>query len=67
MLHAATARSIRIENPAKMPDPSKIDEIREPIITATIFVPQEYVGAVMTLCTAEARRAEEHAIPRRGR
>ncbi len=29
---------------------SKIDEIREPIITATILVPQDYVGAVMTLC-----------------
>ncbi len=41
----------RIENPAKMPDPSRIAEIREPIITATIFVPQEFVGNVMTLCT----------------
>jgi GTP-binding protein LepA len=41
----------RIENPSKIPDPSRIAEIREPIITATIFVPQEYVGNVMTLCT----------------
>ena len=41
----------RIENPSKMPDPSKIEEIREPVITTTIFVPQEYVGAIMTLCT----------------
>ena len=40
-----------IQNPAKMPDPSKITEIREPIITVTIFTPQEYVGAVITLCT----------------
>jgi len=40
----------RIENPAKMPDPSKIEEIREPIIETIIFVPQEYVGAIMTLC-----------------
>ena len=40
-----------VENPAKMPDPSKIEEIREPIITATIFVPQEYLGAIITLCT----------------
>jgi GTP-binding protein LepA len=40
-----------VENPAKMPDPSRIDEIREPIITTTIFVPQEYVGTIMTLCT----------------
>lgn len=41
---------LEIENPSKLPDPSKIDEIREPIITATILVPQDYVGAVMTLC-----------------
>ena len=41
----------RVENPAKMPDLSRIEEIREPIITTTIFVPQEHVGAIMTLCT----------------
>ncbi|MCC6610080.1 MAG: elongation factor 4 [Burkholderiales bacterium] len=43
----------RVENPARMPDPSKIAEIREPIITATIFVPQDYVGNVITLCTGK--------------
>ncbi|MCL4798338.1 MAG: translation elongation factor 4 [Burkholderiales bacterium] len=42
-----------VENPAKMPEPSKIAEIREPIITVTIFVPQEYIGNVMTLCTGK--------------
>jgi GTP-binding protein LepA len=41
---------IRIENPSKLPDLGKIAEIREPIITATIFVPQDYLGPVMTLC-----------------
>lgn len=41
---------IQVENPSKLPDPSKYDEIREPIITAQILVPQDYVGAVMTLC-----------------
>jgi GTP-binding protein LepA len=41
---------VEIENPSKLPDPSKIDEIREPIITATILMPQEHVGPVMTLC-----------------
>ena len=39
-----------IENPSRMPDPSKIEEIREPIITATMLLPQDYVGAVITLC-----------------
>ncbi|MFA9438518.1 translation elongation factor 4 [Uliginosibacterium sp. sgz301328] len=41
---------IKIENPSKLPDISKIEEVREPMITATIFLPQDYVGSVMTLC-----------------
>jgi GTP-binding protein LepA len=41
---------LRVENPSKLPDLSKIEEIREPIITTTILMPQEYVGPVMTLC-----------------
>jgi GTP-binding protein LepA len=40
-----------IENPSRLPDPSQTEEIREPIITASILVPQDYVGAVITLCT----------------
>ena len=42
---------IEIENPSRLPDASKIAEIREPIITATIILPQDYVGPVITLCT----------------
>jgi GTP-binding protein LepA len=41
---------VPIENPSKLPDLSKIEAIREPIITAHILVPQEYVGAVIILC-----------------
>ncbi|MCS4533763.1 translation elongation factor 4 [Neisseria montereyensis] len=41
---------IEVENPSKLPDIGTIETIFEPIITATILVPQEYVGAVMTLC-----------------
>jgi len=41
---------IEIENPSRLPDPTKIMEIREPIITATILVPHDYVGPVLTLC-----------------
>ncbi|MBI5329936.1 MAG: elongation factor 4 [Betaproteobacteria bacterium] len=41
---------IEVENPSRLPDLSKIEEIREPIITATILVPEEYLGNVMTLC-----------------
>jgi GTP-binding protein LepA len=42
--------TLEIENPSKLPDQSKIEEIREPIITASILVPQDYVGPVITLC-----------------
>ena len=41
---------IQVENPSKLPDISKVEEIREPIITTTIFVPQDYLGSVITLC-----------------
>jgi GTP-binding protein LepA len=44
---------LRIENPAKLPDPGRIEEIREPIVSVTVFAPQEYVGAVITLCTGK--------------
>ncbi|MDH5300485.1 MAG: translation elongation factor 4 [Gammaproteobacteria bacterium] len=40
----------RIDNPADLPEPNKYEEIREPIITANILLPQEYVGAVINLC-----------------
>lgn len=39
-----------VENPSKLPPVDKVAEIREPVDTVTIFVPQEYVGPVMTLC-----------------
>jgi len=42
-----------IESPSRMPEVGAIAEIREPIVTITLFMPQEYVGPVMTLCTAK--------------
>ena len=42
---------LMVDNPSKMPEPSKIEEIREPIVTVNLYMPQEYVGAVITLCT----------------
>jgi GTP-binding protein LepA len=38
-----------VENPAKMPDQGRLDEVREPIVTVHLYMPQDYVGAVMTL------------------
>ncbi len=43
--------TIMVDNPSKMPEPSKIEDIREPIVTVNLYMPQEYVGAVITLCT----------------
>ena len=40
---------IMVENPSKMPEVGKMSEIREPIVTVHLYMPQEYVGAVMTL------------------
>ncbi|MET3372156.1 GTP-binding protein LepA [Variovorax boronicumulans] len=40
---------IMVENPSKMPDVGKMAEIREPIVTVHLYMPQEYVGSVMTL------------------
>lgn len=39
-----------VDNPSRMPDPSQIEEMREPIVKATILVPQEHLGNVITLC-----------------
>jgi len=41
---------IEVDNPAKVPDQGKVDSIEEPIITATVHLPQEYVGPIMQLC-----------------
>ncbi|WP_233831445.1 translation elongation factor 4 [Paraburkholderia sp. ZP32-5] len=43
--------TLMVENPAKMPEPPKIEEVREPIVTVNLYMPQDYVGAVITLCT----------------
>ncbi|MFV0679666.1 translation elongation factor 4 [Ottowia sp.] len=39
-----------VENPSKMPEPGRINEIREPIVVVYLYMPQDYVGPVMTLC-----------------
>jgi GTP-binding protein LepA len=39
-----------LHNPADMPDPSQIEHMEEPWIKATIMVPDEYLGSVLTLC-----------------
>jgi GTP-binding protein LepA len=49
---------VEVHNPSDMPDPARIQEIREPYIKASILLPKEYVGVVMELCQ---ERRGEHA------
>jgi len=51
---------IELHNPADMPDPVKVDTIAEPWIKATIFTPDEYLGAVIKLC--QDRRGEQREL-----
>ena len=44
---------VMVENPAKMPDQGKMLEIREPIVTVHLYMPQDYVGPVMTLANVK--------------
>ncbi len=48
---------VKLHNPADLPDANNLDHIQEPWITATIFVPDQYLGSVLTLCTE--RRGEQ--------
>ncbi|MDY0271316.1 MAG: translation elongation factor 4 [Advenella sp.] len=57
--------TIMIESPSRMPEIGQINDIREPVVTVTLFMPQEYVGAVITLCTA--RRGIQRNMSYHGR
>ena len=49
-VETTTDEVVKVENPADLPEPSRTREIREPIILASILVPQEYLGAIIQLC-----------------
>ena len=44
---------LMVDNPSKMPETSKINTILEPIVTVNLYMPQEYVGAIITLCVGK--------------
>jgi len=44
------AQTIKVDNPSQLPDPSAIEEMREPIARVNILVPSEYLGSVIKLC-----------------
>ncbi len=50
-IHTMKGAVRELHNPADMPDPTQIDRIEEPWIRATIMVPDEYLGSILTLCS----------------
>ena len=44
---------LMVDNPSKMPETSKVDTIMEPIVTVNLYMPQEYVGSIITLCVGK--------------
>jgi GTP-binding protein LepA len=44
---------LSVDNPSKMPEASKINTILEPIVTVNLYMPQEYVGSIITLCVGK--------------
>ena len=49
-VETVTGETLTIDNPSKLPDPSKISSIREPFVRLEVHVPNEFVGAVLALC-----------------
>ncbi len=56
-------KTIKIDNPGKFPDPSKIQEIREPIVNASIMTPPEFIGNVMELLNDRRAKFKDMAYP----
>lgn len=59
-LHMSDGEVRMLHNPADMPDLSTVKAIEEPMVKATILVPDTYLGAVLKLCTE--RRGEQHEL-----
>jgi len=55
-IHLTDGSMIKLSNPRDMPDPAKISKMEEPIVTADIILPKEYIGPIMEIC--QERRGE---------
>ena len=58
-IHMRNGEVIDLENPADMPEPTRIASIEEPWVRATIMMPDKYMGGIMSLC-AERRGIQEN-------
>ena len=59
-IHMPDGQTIEVDNPAKVPDQGNVDNIEEPIILATVHLPQDYVGPIMQLC--QERRGVQQGL-----
>ena len=59
-VHLTNGDTMMLHNPADMPEPTKVASIEEPMVKATIMVPDTYLGAVLKLCTE--RRGEQDEL-----
>ena len=59
-IHLQNGETFEVDNPAKIPDDGKYEQIEEPIITATVHLPQDYVGPIMQLC--QERRGVQQGL-----
>jgi len=57
----STGETVLVDNPSKLPDPGTLEEIREPIVEASILVPKDYVGNVISLCV-ERRGVQKNML-----
>ena len=57
----STGETLLVDNPSKLPDPGTLEEIREPIVEASILVPKDYVGNVISLCV-ERRGVQKNML-----
>jgi GTP-binding protein LepA len=64
-IHLTNGTMMQLHNPVDMPDPVRIDHIEEPWITATILVPDDYLGSILALC--EERRGIQKELTYAGK
>ena len=64
-IHLTNGTTMTLHNPVDMPDPVRIDHIEEPWITATILVPDDYLGSILALC--EERRGVQKELTYAGK
>ncbi len=61
-IHKTNGEMIELTNPSNMPDPSEIEYMEEPIVSAEIMVTTDFIGPIMDLCQEQRARIPWHGI-----